>query len=384
MRVVIDAIPVVPFGGYAVAFENMLAGWERLGTEDEIHILATEGVDLRLPESMTVHRFDVGSPQVVRRVAVQSRAARRICREVGAEVLLGALPTTALGDVGCPKVITVYDLRHEILPEQFSRGRRLLRRISYGIGYRQAAGMICISKRTRGDLVRSRPKLRRKPIFSVLFAADHVDEWPRTEAAEPYALAFGHFPNKAVDRVVDAWAILKERGDPRPLVFVGVPKADREGVTARIRAAGLEGLVTILPWLEDDEFKSRFASAGLIVFPSDFEGFGIPAIEAMRLGIPLVISDDAALLEVTGGNATVVTGREPAPLADAVEAAWASSPEQLERARAHVSNRTWADVARETRTILAEVAAGTALSAEELDAARAATERSPRPASRGA
>jgi glycosyltransferase involved in cell wall biosynthesis len=369
MRVVIDAIPVVPFGGYAVALENMLAGWDRLDSGDEIHLLVAEGVELELPPSMHVHSFAVGRPEVLRRIVVQSRAARTVCRAVGADVLLGALPTTAVGRVGCPKVITVYDLRHELLPDQFTRGRRLLRGVSYGIGYRQAAGIICISERTRADLLRSRPWLRSKPVFSVLFAADHVDAWPREDPPPggEYALAFGHFPNKAVERVVDAWAILHDRGEARPLVFAGVPAGARGPIAERIHTSGLEDIVTLLPWLDPGQFQARFASAGLIVFPSDFEGFGLPAVEAMRLAIPLLISDDQALLEVTGGNATVVSERDPESLADAVSKAWATPREELQRARAYVAERTWADVAEETRTILAGVAAGT-LSVAELDA----------------
>jgi glycosyltransferase involved in cell wall biosynthesis len=356
MRLVIDAIPVVPFGGYAVGLEGVLRGWDQLDTDDEIHVLLAEGVELEIPPSMHVHRFRVGRPAALRRVITQSRAARKVCREVGADVFLASLPTTAVIPVGCPKVITVYDLRHELVPEQFTRGRRLLRRLSYEIGYRQAAAVICISDRTRKDLLRSRPWLSAKPVHPVLYAADHVDDWPRRAPApgEPaYALAFGHFPNKGAERVVDAWKLLRERGEERRLVFVGVPGANRETIAERIRASGLDGVVEVLPWLDKEEFHARFASAGQIVFPSDFEGFGLPAVEAMRLGIPLVISDDEALLEVTGGNAVVVRGTDPASLADAVEAAWASSPEDLARARSYADRHTWVRTARETRAVLA-------------------------------
>jgi glycosyltransferase involved in cell wall biosynthesis len=358
MRVVIDAIPVVPFGGYAVTFVNLLKGWERLGTDDEIHVLLAEDVEHALPTSVTVHRFPVGRPEVIRRVLVQSRAARRICRAVEADVLLAAVPTTAVTRIGCPKVITVHDMRHEQVPEQFSRGRRLLRKFSYEVGYRQAAGVICISERTRKDLLRSHPWLGSRPVFTVPWAADHVDTWPRQQPpeGEPYALAFGHFPNKAVDRVIDAWRVLRERGEARPLVLVGLTGAARSRTLERLRAAGLEEVITPLPWLDDHHFRARFASAGLIVFPSDFEGFGLPAVEAMRLGIPLVISADEALLEVTGGNATVASGTDPASLADAVSEAWATPGDQLERARAYVERSTWEHVARETRVALGRVA----------------------------
>jgi glycosyltransferase involved in cell wall biosynthesis len=360
VRVVIEAIPAVPFGGYAVGLEGLLRGWDRLETDDEIHLLLAEGVELEIPASIRIHRFGVGRPAFARRIAVQSRAARKVCREIDADVMLGLLPTTAVTPVGCPKVIEVYDLRHELLPEQFTRGRRLLRKLSYGIGYRQAAAAICISERTRQDLLRSRPWLDPEKVFAVHLAADQVDGWPRREpepGEQPYALAFGHFPNKAVDRVVDAWKILKDRGEARPLVFVGLPGSARERVSERIRAAGLDEMVTPLPWLDDEQFHARFASAGLIVFPSDFEGFGLPAVEAMRLGIPVVISNDQALLEVTGGNATVVAEADPESLARAASAAWATPPEALERARAYADRYTAERMAQETRAILARVAA---------------------------
>jgi glycosyltransferase involved in cell wall biosynthesis len=357
VRIVVDAIPVVPFGGYAVTLAALLRGWERLDTDDEIHVLVGEGADLGLPDSIDVHRFRVGRPELARRIVVQSRAARRVCGEVGADVLLAAIPTTGVTPVGCPKVITVHDLRHELLPEQFSRGRRLLRKLSYGIAYRQAAGVICISERTRADLLRLHPRLREKPVFTVHWAADHVDDWPRAELSpggDGYALAFGHFPNKGVDRVIDAWEILRARGEARPLRLVGLSSSDRERVLERLRAAGLDGLITPLPWLDDEAFRATFTAADLVVFPSDFEGFGLPAVEAMRLGIPLVISRDPALLEVTGGEATVVAGDDPASLASAVSEASATSQQQLDLARAHVA-RTWEDAARETRAALAQV-----------------------------
>jgi glycosyltransferase involved in cell wall biosynthesis len=359
MKVVIEALPYVPFGGYAVALDGLLGGWDRLDADDEVHVLVTEGVEFEAPPSIHVHRFGVGRPEALRRILVQSRAARSVCREVGADVMLGLLPTTAVVPVGCPKVITVYDMRHELLPEQFSRGRRLLRKLSYGIGYRQAAAIICISERTRQDLLRSRRWLERTPSSAVHLGADHVDGWRREDpppGGEPYALAFGHFPNKAVDRVVDAWEIWAGRGGAPKLVFVGIPGHACDGVLERIRAARLGDLVSPLPWLDDDEFHTRFASAGMIVFPSDFEGFGLPAIEAMRLGIPLVISNDAALLEVTGGNATVVPKTDPMSLADAAQTAWGTPSEELDRARAFAERYRWERAARETREILTDAA----------------------------
>ncbi len=353
MRVVIDAIPV-RFGGFAIALEEMLAAWEKLGTADELHVVVSQAAELAIPPSVRVHQVAVGRPEVARRPVVQTRELRRVCRDTGAEVLLAMLPATAAVSVGIPKVITVYDMRHELLPEQFTLLTRLSRRLSYGIGYRQAASIICISERTRDDLLRLHPELAGKTTV-VLWGADHVDSWPRSDPVnqEPYALAFGHFVNKGVERVIDAWRILKQRGEATRLVLVGLPQDTRAAVRDHIQAAGLSDLVTPLAWLDRDGFHERFASAGLIVFPSDFEGFGLPAVEALRLGIPLVISDDPALMEVTGGHATVIHGRTPESLADGVSRAWKMNNAELAAARSWVESFTWTKMAAQTREVLA-------------------------------
>ena len=129
----------------------------------------------------------------------------------------------------------------------------------------------------------------------------------------PYALAFGHFGNKNADAVIAGWAEFCHRATPSwVLRLVGMGSADRAAAAEQVERLGIADRVELMPWLDDDAFQACFAGAGLVIFPSDFEGFGLPAVEAMRLGIPLVVSDDPALAEVTGGHAVTArttTGR---------------------------------------------------------------------------
>ncbi len=164
---------------------------------------------------------------------------------------------------------------------------------------------------------------------------------PGSGGAE-YALAFGQWGNKNVGLVLDAWARLqRDGGDPPPLVIVGLPEAERAKVRADATARGLGELVTVKPWLDPDEFRRQFTGASLVVFPSDYEGFGLPALEAMRLGIPVVVTPDPALFEVTGGLATVMDGWDAAALARAVPVARSLRAEDLERGVKHASAFTW-------------------------------------------
>src|SRR5436305_1690780 len=95
------------------------------------------------------------------------------------------------------------------------------------------------------------------------------------------------------------------RGRPRRPSGCGRSRSARPAAEQIVAKRGITASVELLPWLSDAEFESNFAGAALILFPSDVEGFGLPAIEAMLLGIPVVVSDDPALVEVTGGHAVV-------------------------------------------------------------------------------
>jgi glycosyltransferase involved in cell wall biosynthesis len=158
--------------------------------------------------------------------------------------------------------------------------------------------------------------------------------------------------NKNVDLVLDAWAVLHARAEALPLVVVGLSAEARRSVEARAAARGIGELVTLRPWLDDRAFQEQFSSASLVVFPSDYEGFGLPAVEAMRLGIPVVVTPDPALLEVTGGLATVMEGWDAPALARAVPLARQTGAEQLRAGVEHASTFTWQRTARDVRAAL--------------------------------
>lgn len=357
MRVVVDAL-AVRSTSLAVVVEQLLAGWQRLAEDDDIHLAVGPDADLTVPADVTVHSLQFNRRRGVSRLRAQTLALPRLCRRLGAQVLLGMLPTTAVGPLPCPRAILVHDLRHELRPKQFSSAALQLRRVGYGIGFRQADAVICVSERTRRDLLRSRPWLSQRVVRVALHGADHVLSWGAARPHDPdgYAVAFGQYENKNLDLVIEAWAVLRQRACRMPLLLVGVPDDVRPAAYDRVQYLGLADNVSILPWLPNGAFRGRFLAARMVVFPSDFEGFGLPAVEAMRLGIPVVITPDEALLEVTGGHATVVHQASPAALADAVLAAFDLDAAALEAARIHAATFTWERSACAVRAALSEIA----------------------------
>jgi glycosyltransferase involved in cell wall biosynthesis len=361
VRVVVDGLAVRGENSLSIVCDHLLSGWGGLRQSDEVHFVTRDPSSVSLPDWVHVHAVRAGRWGLLSRLWAQSVTLPRLCRKVGPDVMLAMIPSTGVTPLRCPRVVVAWDFRYRALPEQFTAKTRWFRRVSYAIGFRQADGVVCISERTRDDLAGYHRRTNRIPVAVAHLGADHVTTWPRDTTSGRYAIAFAQFANKNVDMVLNAWAMLRaQESSVLPLKLVGVTGCERARVEARVRELGLDEVVSVNPWLEAEDFQRQFASARLAVYPSEYEGFGLPAVEAMRLGIPVVVTPDPALLEVTAGYATVVDGSGPAPLARAITAALAQPPVALESSRRHAEEFTWAGFAGGVRATLGDVVAGTA------------------------
>lgn len=353
MRVLVDAMSA-SHGGIATYVDNLLTTWPGLYPEDELHVLTARDAARELPSAVRVHELAVPRPTVVGRPVAQTRHLPALVRQTGAHAVLATLPSTTLRHPGVPLVVVVHDLRHELRPEQFSRARRALRAVSYGRAYAMADAFVSVSQRTLDDLHAQRPRTRSAPATVVHHGTDHALEWPPPAAPGDYAVAHGHHSNKNVELVIDAWALLAMNGTAAPrLRILGLPAERRAVLAATLRERGLDRLVELSPFLPEAQFRAVMAGARLLVFPSDFEGFGLPVLEAMLLGIPVVVGPDPGVLEIAGGHARVLSGWSPTALADAVDAALATDAAALDEAHRHAATFTWKRAVAQTRAAVA-------------------------------
>jgi len=351
MHVVFDAI-AVRAGSACIVVEHELAAWARRTDGDRLSVLTSAKTELPIPPGVAVERLEppLGGP--LGEVWLRSFGVRRAARRLGADAVISGVTASAFVGTTCPRWAIVYDVRHEIRPAQFSLQRRIVRRVSYRWTFRRAAGLFCISGRTRDDIVRKRRWLAPKAVVTTL-GSDHVDAWPNGVGAGAYALAFGNFGNKNADKVLAAWAEFCRADSTLTLRLVGMSKDERAALTAQAAALGIADRVELMPWLDDAEFQGLFTGARLVIFPSDFEGYGLPAVEAMRLRLPVVISTDEALAEVTGGHATIARDLAPKPLAEAITQALGTTPDQLEAAYRFIEPITWAATVETMRETIA-------------------------------
>jgi glycosyltransferase involved in cell wall biosynthesis len=354
VRLLVDAM-CAEYGGIRTYAEQLLGRWSEQFPDDDVHV-ALRGDSTLATRGCTRHELAVTGPDVVGRPLAQTLGLSVLVGRLRPDVVLATAPTTTVRRLGAPLAVVVHDLRHELRPEQFSAARRLLRRLSYTRTYALADGFVAVSQRTLDDLHRLHPETLGRPAHVVHEGGDHALGWPAGDRSGP-AIGFAHHSNKNPDLLLDAWALLaREPGGAPPLTLLGLSGARREEMAARVAALGRSDRIELAPFLPDGEFQAVLARADLIVFPSDFEGFGLPVVEGMTLGKPVVIGPEPATTEVAGGHASVAADWTPAALADAVRRASAMDDAQLEAARVWAATFTWERTVRQTRAALAELA----------------------------
>ena len=355
MRVVVDAASA-ELGGIRTYVEHLLPAWATAFPDDELLVVVPPSAGVETAGHQR-HELRVRGPAVVGRPLAQTRELPRLARAHRADAVLATNPTTTLRRPGVPVAVVVHDLRHELRSEQFSRGRRALRWAAYGRAYAVADGFVAVSQRTLDDLHRLHPATTSKPAVVAHHGADHAHTWPAPERSGP-AIAFGHHTNKNPRLVVDAWALLARDGDPPHLLVTGLSGEARTAMAAQVASLGLAPWVELAPYLPEPEFHAAFGRAELVVFPSDLEGFGLPVVEGMALGKPVVLGPDPGTAEVAAGHAVIASDLSPDALADAVRRAMALGPERLEAAAAHAASFTWERTVRETRSLLERLVGG--------------------------
>jgi glycosyltransferase involved in cell wall biosynthesis len=169
----------------------------------------------------------------------------------------------------------------------------------------------------------------------------------------PYALFVGTLqPRKDPLAALEALALVP--GELR-LVLVGPDKG--AGVDARRAAArlGLNGRVTFTGHVEKQELAELYRGAACLVFPSRYEGFGLPVVEAMASGTPVVAAASGSIPEVAGDAAVLVEPGNPAALAGGIERAVADRERLVRAGLARSKRYSWTETARRTLDVYREL-----------------------------
>ncbi|HKH08962.1 MAG TPA: glycosyltransferase family 1 protein [Agromyces sp.] len=254
-----------------------------------------------------------------------------------------------------PVVLTVHDLlafRHpEYVPGAYSRILRMMIRLAA----RSARRILTVSRASSDDIVSFLGVPRERIMVTPLAGSAAASAAPG-HRLDAQLLAVGNrMPHKGFETLLEALARIDPEHRPS-LVITGSHGDDPlEPVVERL---GLGEHVQLRGWLTRDELDRLYAESTALVFPTRFEGFGLPPLEAMSRGCPVIVSDLPVLHEVAGDAARYVDPADPDAIAQAVRAVLDSTAERERMSRAGLARAaefSWERTAAATRDVLLDV-----------------------------
>jgi glycosyltransferase involved in cell wall biosynthesis len=267
-----------------------------------------------------------------------------------------------------PAVVFVHDLAFRLRAAEVPWQQRLYLRTVLPPALRQAAAVLVPSETTRDDLVRLYPDhgLHAKTQIVPEGLRPEVNPGPLPDGLEPgFILAVGTVePRKNYPRLLAAYRQLRGRALPiiingRPgvpqLVIAGRPGWAYGDTLLRIQA---EPGVRYLGHVDEPTLEALYRSASVLAFPSLYEGFGLPLLEAMSHGVPAVVGAAGALPELAHGAAISIDAEDPNAIAGALERLLADESLRArlgEEGRRRARSYTWASAAERTLDVLSHV-----------------------------
>src|SRR5947199_5544368 len=269
-----------------------------------------------------------------------------------------------------PAAILVHDLAFRIRPREVPWQQRLYFRATLPPALRQAAAVLVPSESTRRDLLQLYriPGLEEKVEVIAEGVPSAVTAGPLPEGVDPgFVLAVGTVePRKNYPRLLAAYRHLRGRGS-LPFIINGRPGVPQLVIAGRagwaygdtLQRIAAEPGVRYLGHVDEPTLAALYESASVLAFPSLYEGFGLPLLEAMSRGVPAVVGSTGALPELALGAAITVDAEDPAAIAGGLERLLADEglrkklgEEGIRRARGY----TWANAAEHTLGVLRRIA----------------------------
>ncbi len=363
LRIGVNALFLIPggVGGTEIYLRNLLGALAEIDPLDQYFVFinreTAEAADPLVPRARNFQA-------VVCPLRAANRPARLLWEQIALpwqtavrrlDVLFSPGFTSPLVCAG-RKVTVIHDLQHKRHPENFRAGELAAWRMSVWLSARFSRRIVTVSENSRRDIVETyglepeRVQVVRHGVEPELFCVERRDGEP------PYLLSVSTVhAHKNWERWLEAYARLAAEGFPHRLVVAGLRGKYSEDLDRLIQARDLHARVQATGWVPRARLIELFGSAAALVFPSTFEGFGLPVIEALAAGVPVACSDLAVLREAAGEAALYFDPYSIDSITETVRRLLVDSGlrrQLVEQGRRQAARFSWKRAAEETLDVL--------------------------------
>lgn len=349
-------------GGIARVWVSILSQWAMTGFARHILVLDRGGTAPRIDGI----RYRTVAPHDYGNVDADRQMLQQVCDEEGGEVFISTYYTTP---VSTPSVILI----HDMIPETLGADLTNPMWIEKHQAIRYASSLIAISKNTARDIVKFFPDIEQKeisiahcgvdPRFTPASPAEIESFREKYRIRKPYFLLVGLMGDyKNTDHFFNAFNTLHYQHDFE-IVSTGSPAA----FDINLQKMMNERHVHVLKGLDDNELRIAYSGAVALVYPSRYEGFGLPILEAMACGCPVITCWNSSLPEAAGDAAYYVSEYDVDELCKALAEIQIANLRKsfIEAGRQHVKNFSWQKMAQTVISDLFKTVGNTKMKSEQ-------------------
>lgn len=339
MKIGINALFMIPgeVGGTETYLRKILAELPKLAPEHELVIFANEEnrnlFARELAEFSNVSIIDtkVKATSRLKRIMHEQFVLPKVVAAQNLDVLWNPGNVCPLLKHVCPYVTTIHDMQYVSHPEDFTKAGLFFMKTFTPKAIAKSDAIITISEFSRQEIVKhSKVKVDRVHVvlsavsqnYKEQFDLDFIKERKLAllHSSDPYLLVIANsYPHKSIETAVEAFGKLNSLGTMN-LVILGRPRLGEAAVQSAIDSLpeSCRERVIRLHYVVESDLRALYQGAAAFVFPSKYEGFGLPVLEALAVGTPVACSEAPALKEVTNGAAIYFDTNNPDSISQAL------------------------------------------------------------------